>query len=381
MSDLDSVLVVSLEHAVAAPYASCMLADAGARVIKVERPEGDFARDYDSLANGLSAYFVWLNRGKQSICLDLKDKEDVALMRSILGKADVFLQNLAPGTIEKFGLGIDDLRAGNPGLIACSISGYGSSGPASGQKAYDLLVQAESGLSAINGTEEVPARVGISVCDIAAGMTAYQSILRALIGRQKTGRGRAIEISLFHVMSDWMNVPYLQYRYGGVKPVRMGLHHPSIAPYGVFACRDGAKILLAIQNQREWARLCTDVLGDPGLATATGFATNSERVKNRQAVDAKISEVTAKLDRNDVLHLLKDAGIAYGRLSEPDDLIAHPQHRLISVQTENGLIELLAPGAVIADAPQNFGPVPMKDADGARIRAEFTAQAAKQDKN
>jgi len=375
MKDLEGVLVVALEHAVAAPYASCKLADAGARVIKVERPEGDFARGYDELVNGLSAYFVWINRGKESICLDLKKPEDLALARAMLTRADVFIQNLAPGALDRLGLGIAALRQANPGLITCSISGYGTEGPAKDQKAYDLLIQAESGLSAINGTEHGPARVGVSVCDIAAGMTAFQAILQGLIARERSGAGREIEVSLFHAMSDWMNVPYMQYRYGGKKPERMGLRHPTISPYGVFSCKDGKQLLLSVQNEREWARFCEIILEEPGLARRPGWSTNSERVALRETVDARVASALLRHDREAAIDLLRRADIAYGRLTEPDDLIAHPQHRLITVRTSEGDVELLAPGAVVAGADESYGPVPERGQNGASLRAEFAPES------
>ena len=275
MQDLDGITVVALEQAVAAPYASGRLADAGARVIKIERAEGDFARGYDALVEGQSAYFVWLNRGKQSIRLDVKDEADRALLGRMVAKADVFIQNLAPGAAARLGLDAARLCADHPRLIHCSISGYGEDGPYRDQKAYDLLIQAESGLCAVNGTEDGAARVGVSVCDIAAGMTAFQAILQGLYARERTGKGRAIEVSLFHAMADWMNVPYLQTRYGGKPPGRMGLKHPSIAPYGAYECADGKAVLISIQNEREWARLCADVLGDADLATDPRFSDNS----------------------------------------------------------------------------------------------------------
>ncbi|MBO6758909.1 MAG: CoA transferase [Roseibium sp.] len=373
MSDLDGILVISLEHAVAAPYASCKLADAGARVIKVERPEGDFARNYDQLVNGASAYFVWINRGKESICLDLRKADDLHVFKGMLARADVFIQNLAPGALERLGVSIDELQRLNPQLIVCSISGYGSDGPSRDQKAYDLLIQAETGLSAINGTEHGPARVGVSVCDIAAGMTAYQAILQALLGRQKAGRGRVIEVSLFHAMADWMNVPYLQYRYGNKKPERMGLKHPTIAPYGVFSCSDGKEILISIQNEREWGRLCETVLKAPELAKKDGWQTNSDRVLNRDAVDGRIAEFFATITRDEAVALVDDAGIAFGRLSDLDDLISHPQHRLISVRVNGDDVELLAPGAAVIGQDETFGPVPSKGQHTDRLRDEFAA--------
>lgn len=371
MSDLSGLLVVSLEHAVAAPYASCKLADAGARVVKVERPEGDFARNYDALVHGESAYFVWINRGKESICLDVKDPEDHALLCRMLMKADVFIQNMAPGVMERIRLGPKDLQRLNSRLIVCSISGYGTEGPARDQKAYDLLIQAETGLSAINGTEHGPARVGVSVCDIAAGMTAYQAILEALIARQSTGEGRTIEVSLFHAMADWMNVPYLQYRYGRKAPERLGLKHPTIAPYGAFACADGKVILISIQNDREWAAFCTEVLEDPTLASRPGWQTNTERVANRNEVDARVSGFFAGLPREVAVAKLEQARIAFGRLSDLDDLVAHPQHRFISVVLNGMEVELLAPGASVPGRTQEYGEIPRRDAHAEKLRAEF----------
>ncbi|MEP6357344.1 MAG: CaiB/BaiF CoA-transferase family protein [Hyphomicrobiales bacterium] len=371
MKDLEGLLVVSVEQAVAAPYASGKLADAGARVLKIERPEGDFARGYDKHVNGNSSYFVWLNRGKQSICLDLKKPEDHAILNRMLTQADIFIQNLAPGAIERIGFDPAKLRDKNPRLIICSISGYGHEGPWRDQKAYDLLIQAESGLCAINGTEDAPARVGISVCDIAAGMTAHQSILQALYARERTGQGRQINISLFHALSDWMNVPYLQHRYGKATPKRVGLKHPSIAPYGAYTCRDGKVVLISIQNEREWQNLCTIVLGRPELSREEGFANNSDRVANRTIVDGIFDNFFKKHEREENIALLKKADIAYGRLSDLDDLMAHPQNRFIRVETENGEAELLAPAAVVAGRSETYGPVPKLNEHGAKLRSEF----------
>ncbi|MBL8670647.1 MAG: CoA transferase, partial [Alphaproteobacteria bacterium] len=287
--DLDGLLVVSMEQAVAAPYCSGRLADAGARVIKLERAEGDFARRYDRYVKGESSYFVWLNRGKESVTVDIKKPEDLALVRAMLAKADVYVQNLAPGAAARAGIGSDDLRKLHPRLITCDISGYGEDGPYRDMKAYDLLVQAESGLSSVTGNEAGMARVGVSACDIAAGMYAHQAILQALYARERPGpsqgRGRGIRVSLFHALGDWMNVPYLQYAYGGHVPARSGLAHPTIAPYGAFDCGDGKAVLLSIQNEREWESLCANVLGDAGLARDPRFATGPDRVANRPALD------------------------------------------------------------------------------------------------
>ena len=371
MQDLDGITVVALEQAVAAPYASGRLADAGARIIKIERAEGDFARGYDSLVNGESAYFVWLNRGKESIRLDVKKPDDHAILDRMIAGADVFIQNLAPGAAARLGFGADALLARFPRLIHCSISGYGEEGPYRDQKAYDLLIQAESGLCAINGTEDGVARVGVSVCDIAAGMTAFQAILQALFARERSGKGRAIDISLFHAMADWMNVPYLQTRYGGKPPARVGLKHPTIAPYGAYDCADGKAVLISIQNEREWQRLCADALDDASLTIDPRFVTNTLRVANRAALEERVSEVFARFPRDEMIERLKTARIAYGRLSDLDDLLSHPQNRLISVTTSAGEIEMLAPGAVIRGERPQYRPVPALGAHDAPLRAEF----------
>ena len=372
MGDLDGILVVTVEQAVAAPYASSRLADAGARVIKVERPEGDFARYYDRLVEGASAYFVWLNRGKESICLDLADPARREVLRRIIARADVLIQNLAPGAMARLGFPFDQLRRDHPSLIICSISGYGEDGPYRHQKAYDLLVQAESGLAEINGNADAPARVGVSVCDIAAGMTAHQAILQALLARLRgDGQGRLIEVSMFHAMADWMNVPYLQYRYGGKKVRRSGLHHPTIAPYGGYVCRDGKVILIAIQNDREWRRLVRDVLGQEALAEDIRFADNSVRVLHRDILEEIVAARFGELGREESIELLEAAGIAYGRLSDLDDLVRHPQNRLIRVMSGDGPIELLAPAAVVAGRVEAYGAVPNLGEHSDAILREF----------
>jgi crotonobetainyl-CoA:carnitine CoA-transferase CaiB-like acyl-CoA transferase len=368
--DLEGILVVSLEQAVAAPYASCKLADSGARVIKIERPEGDFARGYDKMVNGQSAYFVWLNRGKESVCLDLKASDDLAVLHNIAAEADVFIQNLAPGAAARLGLGSEALTKTYPRLIYCSISGYGEHGPYRDQKAYDMLIQGESGLIAINGTAEEQARVGLSICDICAGITAYGAILQALLARARTGTGRTIEVSLFHAIGDWMNVPYLQTRYSNRPPSRVGIRHPSIAPYGAFNCKDGKAVLLSIQSEREWLRFCGEVLGQPELATDRRFATNMDRAKNAAELDSIISKVLSLLDRESAIAILTQSAIACGRLSDMADLVAHPQNRLIAVDTPSGTIEMLAPGAQFAE-PERFGAVPSLGADTKRVKSQF----------
>lgn len=370
--DLAGLLVVSVEQAVAAPYAASRLADAGARVIKIEREEGDFARRYDRAVDGESAYFVWLNRGKESAVLDLKDAADQALLARMIARADVFIQNLAPGALQRIGFDPEELRRRHPRLITCSISGYGEEGPWKHLKAYDLLVQAESGLSEITGNGDMRARVGVSVCDIAAGMTAYQAILQALIGRSITGQGRHIAVSLFHALADWMNVPYLQYAYGGITPARSGLNHPTIAPYGAYPCADGKAILFSIQNEREWASLCETVLGDAAIATDARFSSNVQRVANRPGLDAIILKVFAAAPREAMVERLEKAKIAYGRVSTLEDLKAHPQNRHIEVETPAGTARMLAPGALHDGAVPRFGPVPALGAHTEAVRREFS---------
>ena len=372
--DLAGILVVSVEQAVAAPYLTSRLADAGARVIKVERPEGDFARSYDSLVHGESAYFVWLNRGKESICLDLKAAGDATLLSAMIARADVFVQNLAPGVIERLGFGADALRAAHPRLITCAISGYGDDGPYRDLKAYDLLVQAESGLSSITGNESGLARVGVSVCDIAAGMTAFQAVLQALFAREHSGAGRHIAVSLYHALADWMNVPYLQFVYGGKVPDRAGLNHPTIAPYGAYACGDGKAVLISIQNEREWATFCAEVLGDGVIATDPRFAGNAQRVANRHALDAIIGSVFGAMPRQDVVERLERARIAYGRVSTMDDVARHPQNRYVEVGTPSGPVRCLAPGAIVDNVAPTLGAVPALGEHSARLREEFAPQ-------
>ncbi|MGY6646999.1 MAG: CaiB/BaiF CoA transferase family protein [Salinarimonas sp.] len=370
-TELSGLLVVTLEQAVAAPYASSRLADAGARVIKIERPEGDFARRYDKCVDGESAYFVWLNRGKESIALDLRDEDDKDVLAGMLARADVFIQNLAPGAVARLGFDQAQLRERYPRLITCAISGYGDEGPYRDLKAYDLLVQAESGLSEITGTPEGRARTGVSVCDIAAGMTAYQNILQALIARGISGRGRHVAVSLYHALADWMNVPYLQYAYGGVTPQRCGLNHPTIAPYGDYACADGKSVLFSIQNETEWRSFCTQVLDRADIVADPRFADNPARVRNRPELDAIINDVFARAPRDAMVARLEAARIAYGRVSTLDDLRAHPQNRHTTVETPVGPITMLAPGALADGQSPGLGPVPALDAHGAALRREF----------
>ena len=370
--DLDGLLVISLEQAVAAPYAASRLADAGARVIKVERPEGDFARGYDADAKGHSSYFVWLNRGKESVALDLKQPDDLQIFKQMLSKADVFIQNLMPGALDRLGVSMADLRQADPRLITCDISGYGASGPFAQMKAYDFLVQAEVGLAQITGAPEEPGRVGVSICDIAAGMTAHAAILQALVARAKTGEGRAIEVSLFHALADWMNVPYLQHHYGGREIRRPGLHHPTIAPYGAYRCGDDRMLLISIQNEREWLRLCGDVLDQPNLPQNPKFDSNVHRVENRVSLDAIMNGVFSQYSIDEIAEKLQAAQIAFGRLNDMDVFTQHPQNRFVSVRTSAGDVQLLSPGAIVNGILPRLGDVPDLGQHSAAIRAEFS---------
>jgi itaconate CoA-transferase len=452
---------------VAAPMCTCRLADAGARVIKVERPDGDFARYYDKLAvpreamtaslaattseqaapaspppftaelgftrvrpridwpnsdksdfglegqgggmqqdsrvqarplpnpppqagegvhrvrgegvdrasgeetRGESAYFVWLNRGKESLVLDLAREDDKALLAAILAKADVFVQNLKPGAIAKFGFALDDLRRAHPRLVICSISGYGEDGPYAARKAYDMLVQAESGLASVTGGPEAPARVGVSVCDIAAGMNAYEAILEALIARSRTGAGAAISISMFDAMADWMAVPLIQHE-GGQPPKRIGLAHTSIAPYGVFKTKDGVDVLISIQSDREWRVLAEAVLGNRTLAADPDFATNVERVKRRGETDAEVQAVFGATDWEPLTRKLAAADIAFARVNDTAALAAHPHLRRITVGTPAGPVSYPAPAASSDGDAHRYGAVPALGEHSAKIRAEFS---------
>ena len=370
---LEGLLVVSVEQAVAAPTCSCKLADAGARVIKVERPEGDFARRYDALVHGESAYFVWLNRGKQSLVLDLGKDEDKALLEAMLGKADVFVQNLKPGAIGKLGFAVTRLRKDYPRLICCSISGYGESGPYAQRKAYDMLIQAESGLSSITGGPEAPARAGVSVCDIAAGMNAYEAILEALLARARTGEGAAISISMFDAMADWMGVPLLQHE-GGDTPQRIGLAHTSISPYGAFKTKDGVDVLISIQNDREWRVLAEHVMGDKRLAADPNFATNVERMKRRAETDGRVAAAFATMDVAPLVEKLTRYDIAFGVINDLNLLVRHPHLRRITVGTPTGPASMPAPAAIHDGAPRSYGAVPALGEHSEIIRKEFSAK-------
>ncbi|MGA2815283.1 MAG: CaiB/BaiF CoA-transferase family protein [Xanthobacteraceae bacterium] len=370
---LAGLLVVSLEQAVAAPMCSCRLADAGARVIKIERPEGDFARGYDELVHGECSYFVWLNRGKESVVLDLAKAEDKELLAAIIKRADVFVQNLKPGAIDKLGFPVARLRREHPKLICCSISGFGESGPFATRKAYDLLIQAESGLASITGTNE-PSRVGTSVVDIATGMNAYEAILEALIARQRTGEGVELSVSMFDAMADWMAVPLMQQE-GGRPPQRAGLAHTSIAPYGAFRSRDGVDVLISIQSDREWRVLAGKVLGDDALAMDPAFATNVERVKRRAETDGKVAAKFGTLDVEALTQTLAAADIAFARVNGLADLAQHPHLRRITVATPSGPVSYPAPAERRVSTLRRYGPVPALGEHTERVRSEFLTAA------
>jgi len=344
MKPLEGLLVVSIEQAVAAPLCTARMVQAGARVIKIERKGGDFARGYDQAAKGESSYFIWLNQGKQSVCLDFKSEDGAEFLWAMLKKADVLVQNLSPGALARAGFSTPALHGVNPRLIICNISGYGMSGEASSKPAYDLLVQAESGLISVSGSPECLGRIGVSVCDIGAGMTAYSGVLEALIKRGVTGKGHEISVSLFDVAADWMAVPHIHAEYGNGAPKPVGLRHPSIAPYGAFQCEDGRLVLLSIQNEREWERLCKDVLMSPELFENPHYSSNSLRVGHRDALEADITLVTSQFSSQEFQSRLQAARIAYGAVNEASDLKDHSAFRKAQYTSCDGeVIEMAAP--------------------------------------
>lgn len=373
---LEGITVIALEQAVAAPVATFRLADAGARVIKLERPEGDFARGYDDYVLGQSTYYVWTNRGKESCRVDLKRPEDLALVETMIAKADIFVQNLAPGATARLGLASADLRVRHPRLIVCDISGYAPGTPHYFRKAYDLLVQAEAGLAYVTGSEASgPNRVGVSICDIAAGQAAYAAILEGLLRRARTGEGSHIQISLFDTIADYMNVPYLTRRYGGREPPRLGLAHPSIAPYGVFRLRDG-DIVLSIQSEREWRIFCADVLEDRKLASDPRFDLNLRRVLHREALDAYIQGVLGRRSLTEVAAALDRGRIAYGLVSTVGGLLKHESATVLPVETPEGTVEVLAPPAIVDGRRATLRRVPSLGEQDMPLRAEFAGGAA-----
>lgn len=370
---LTGVTVVSLEQAVAAPFATRQLADLGARVIKVERPSGDFARAYDSTVRGMSSYFVWLNRSKESIALDLKEESGIAAVRALIERADVFVQNLAPGAAERLRLGYEDARAINPRIIYVSISGYGEGGPFEQKKAYDLLIQCETGLLSVTGTPDDTVKVGISIADIAAGMYAYSGTLSALIQRGIRGEGQKLEISMLEALGEWMGAPYFYTEYGGTAPARTGAAHATIAPYGPYPCSDGV-VFLAVQNEREWQGFCDRVLGSPELAGDPRFDSSPKRVAARDALNMIIAEELAGMSKSEVIDRLESGRIANAELRDMAGFSRHPQlearDRWRTIDTPVGSVRSLLP-PVIASWETPMGPVPALGADTERILAEL----------
>ena len=363
MLPLEHIIVVAVEQAVAAPFASRQLADLGARVIKIERPGvGDFARSYDTTVEGMASHFVWINRSKESLTLDLKRPEGVEALGRLVARADVFIHNLAPGAVTRLGFDSAKLRAERPRLVTCEISGYGSSGPYRDKKAYDLLVQSEAGLLSITGTGETPSKVGISIADIAAAMYAYSGVLAALLRRERTGEGAAVEVSMFDALAEWMGYPAYFTRYGGAAPSRSGARHASIAPYGPYAAGDGQTVYLGLQNEREWARFCDEVLRQPGLSSDSRFATNTARVANRDALDQVITQAFANLPAADVVARLDAAGIANARINTVGEFLDHPQlaarARWCDVASPVGPLQALVPPITLEGTDPVMGPIP-----------------------
>jgi crotonobetainyl-CoA:carnitine CoA-transferase CaiB-like acyl-CoA transferase len=362
MRPLDGTLVVSLEQAVAAPFATKQLADLGARIIKIERPgPGDFARAYDTTLDGFSAYFAWLNRGKESLTLDLKQPQAIAVMHRLLERADVLVQNLAPGAVERLGLGWKDVTGRYPRVICCDISGYGDRGPYREKKAYDLLIQAEAGLMAVTGVADSPARVGISIVDICSGMYGYSGVLSALLQRGRTGKGSRVEVSMFEALGEWMTQPLYYAKYGRTI-TRTGTDHSNIWPYGSFRTGDGKSVMLAIQNEREWASFCTTVLEQPGIATDPRFASNSARVANREALGTVLGAVFGTLTAEQLVGRLDRANIANSRRNEVAEVVAHPQlvarDRWRTMGSPVGPLPTLLPPATHSDFDPVLNPVP-----------------------
>ncbi len=381
MQPLEGVTVLSLEQAVAAPFATRQLADLGARVIKIERPGvGDFARGYDATVRGESSHFVWLNRSKESLTLDVKHPAAAEVLRRLLDHADVFVQNLAPGATGRLGLSAQSLRAAHTRLVVCEISGYGSTGPYRDRKAYDLLVQAEAGLLSITGTPDELVKVGISVADIAAGMYAYSGILTALLMRHRTGEGTLVEVSMLEALSEWMGYPLYYGVYGGTPPQRSGARHAVIAPYGPFAGGDGEVVYLGIQNEREWQAFCAGVLGQPDLATDPRFVSNANRVEHRDALDAEIEAVFSGMTTTEILERLESARIANARLRTVQQLADHPQlaarERWRNIDTPAGSVRATLPPALIDGVVPVMDPVPALGAHTNAILQELGFDSA-----
>jgi len=363
MLPLEGITVVALEQAVAAPFATRQLADLGARIIKIERPgTGDFARHYDETVEGMASHFVWLNRSKESMTLDLKGEGAGEVLGRLMGSADVFVQNLAPGAAERLGLGATELGERHPRLVHCSISGYGAGGPYTQKKAYDLLVQCEAGLVSITGTPETPSKVGISVADIAAGMYAYSGILSALFRRERTGEGATLEVSMLEALGEWMGFPAYFAGYGGEEPRRSGASHAAIAPYGPFVCADDQTVFLGIQNEREWDAFCAGVLGRAEMAEEERFRTNTGRVENREALHAEIERAFSRLPSNEAIERLEAAGVANARMRTVRQFLDHPQlearDRWREFGSPAGPLRGLLPPATLEGVEPVMAPIP-----------------------
>jgi len=362
MLPLAGITVVAVEQAVAAPFATRQLADLGARVIKIERPGvGDFARSYDTTVRGMSSHFVWLNRSKESLTLDLKEAEAIAVLGTLLRRADVFIHNLAPGAMARLGFASAEVRREHPRLVVCEVSGYGSAGPYRDKKAYDLLVQSEAAVLSVTGTLDAPAKVGISVADISAGMYAFSSVLAALLYREKTGEGASLEVSLFDSLAEWMSYP-MYYAYGGTPPPRSGARHAVIAPYGPYTAGDGNVVYLGLQNEREWNRFCAQVIGRPEMASDERFSSNPRRVEHRDELDAAITDAFRGLTADQVIERLEAAQIANARMNTVEGLIAHPQlearDRWRDVDSPAGTVRMLKPPFNFERMDVPMGPIP-----------------------
>jgi itaconate CoA-transferase len=383
---LSDIVVVSIEQAVAAPFASRQLADLGARVIKIERPDGgDFARDYDRSVNGLASYFFWLNRGKESVTADLKDPVDRQFVRELIAHADVFIQNLGPGAAGRMGLAGAQLCAQHDRLVACDVSGYGEGGPYGERKAYDLLIQCEAGLVSVTGSPDSPAKAGISVADISAGMYAYSGILSALYERERTGAGSHLAVSLFDSLAEWMGAPTYFGHYSGTDPRRTGAAHATIAPYGPFATADGKQVNIGIQNARDWVRLCADVLDAPELLADPRYDTNANRVANRQAMETSLSQILSGRPLGELVAALAAAGIAFGVMRGAGELLDHPQlttrDRLRTVGSPVGDLQALLPPVIWEGHEAQMGDVPAlgEHSDAVRRWLHDTAGAVQDD--
>ena len=363
MRPLDGITVVSLEQAVAAPFATRHLADLGARVIKIERPQvGDFSRDYDQTVKGLSSHFVWLNRSKESLALDVKHARSKDILARLIERADVFIQNLAPGAAGRLGLSADDLLSEHPRLIVCDISGYGDGGPYASKKAYDLLVQSEAGVLSVTGTPETPSKVGVSIADIATGMYAYSGILTALLRREKTGKGGRIEVTMLEALAEWMGYPLYYTHFSGAAPPRTGPDHATIVPYGRYLTGDGKSVMLGVQNEREWASFCDKVLGQPQLATDSRYNSNSKRNARREEIFALIDKVFSTLTTEQLVEKLDAAGIANAHLNSPEEVWRHAQlqarDRWREMGSPKGKLPTLLPPATHDSFEAHIGAVP-----------------------